>query len=208
MVHVSDIETEDLEPAAREAYRRIRLRAVVAVPMIHDGRPIGVISVSRGTPGPFADRQIDLLRTFADQAVIAIQNVRLFKELEARNRDLTEALEQQTATAEILRVISSSPTDVQPVFETIVASAGRLCAAESAAVYRFEDGDGSLRRPLQFRSRDHRDLPPRFSAAHFRRPITSGGLRTVPCSISPTSRGILTRRPGSPTPTAPAALGA
>ncbi len=140
VVHVSDIETEDLEPAAREAHRRIRLRAVVAVPMMHEGRPIGVISVSRGTPGPFAERQIDLLRTFADQAVIAIQNVRLFKELEARNRDLTEALEQQTATAEILRVISRSPTDVQPVFDTIVGSAGRLCVAESAAVYRFEDG--------------------------------------------------------------------
>jgi signal transduction histidine kinase len=140
VVHVPDVETEQSEPSAREAHRRIRLRAVVAVPMVHEGRPIGVVSVSRGTPGPFSDRQIALLQTFADQAVIAIENVRLFKELEARNSELTEALEQQTATGEILRVISSSPTDVQPVFDNIGRSAVRLCEARFAAVYRY-DGD-------------------------------------------------------------------
>ena len=88
VVHVSDIDTEELGPSARETYRRISLRAAVAVPMIYEGRPIGVVSVSRGIPGPFSDRQIDLLRTFADQAVIAIENVRLFTELQASNRDL------------------------------------------------------------------------------------------------------------------------
>src|SRR5262249_52041277 len=107
LVHVPDIDAEELNPAARETYRRIRVQAVVAVPMMHQGRPIGVVSVSRGTPGPFSERQIALLQTFADQAVIAIENVRLFKELEARNRDLTESLEQQTATSEILRAISN-----------------------------------------------------------------------------------------------------
>ena len=148
LVHVPDIDAEELDPAARETYRRIRLQAVVAVPMMHQGRPIGVVSVSRGTPGPFSERQIALLQTFADQAVIAIENVRLFTELQEKNRALTdahakvsEALEQQTATSEILRVISSSPTDVQPVFDTIVESVVQLCDGVSATVYRF---DGEL----------------------------------------------------------------
>jgi signal transduction histidine kinase len=107
--------------------------------MLKDGEPIGVIAVGRPESGSFPDKQVELLRTFADQAVIAIENVRLFTELEARNTELTEALDTQTATSEILRVISGSQTDVQPVFDTIVASAVRLCGGESAVVYRFED---------------------------------------------------------------------
>jgi GAF domain-containing protein len=138
VVHIPDVEQEpDLSP---EIARGVGARSLLAVPMLHDGRPIGGISVSRTEVGPFPSDQIDLLKVFADQAVIAIENVRLFTELDARNRDLTEALAQQTATAEILRAISSSPTDIQPVFDTIVTSAGRLCEAESAVVWRFEDG--------------------------------------------------------------------
>src|SRR5262249_14723953 len=97
-------------------------------------RPIGAITVARMERGPFSETEIGLLQTFADQAVIAIENVRLFKELDARNKDLTEALEQQTATSEILGVISSSPTDVQPVFDTIIRSAVRLLDGFSGLV--------------------------------------------------------------------------
>jgi len=110
-------------------------RSVLAVPMLHLGESVGVILVHRGEqPRPFSSAEIDLLKTFADQAVIAIENVRLFKELEARNRDLT-------ATSEILQVISRSPTDAQPVFTAIARSAAHLTGAVMASVYEF---DGTL----------------------------------------------------------------
>jgi len=113
-------------------------RSILAVPLMRDGKPVGGLAVGRPEPGQFPDSQIALLKTFADQAVIAIENVRLFTELEARNRDLSEALEQQTATSDILRVISRSQTDVQPVFDTIAAAALTLCRATSALVTRLE----------------------------------------------------------------------
>src|SRR5262249_60974041 len=94
------------------------------------------ITVWGSAVGPFSDRHIALLKTFADQAVIAVENVRLFKELEARNHDLTQALEQQTATAEVLRVIGSSPTDAQPVFDALVSTAWRLLGGFGGSVYR------------------------------------------------------------------------
>ena len=124
-----------------EAQRIAGIRTVIGVPMLREGILIGAIVLWRTDVRAFTDKQIDLVTTFADQAVIAIENVRLFKELEARNRDLTEALEQQTATSEILRVISSSPTDVQPVFDTIVQNARGLCGADSAGVLSY---DGAL----------------------------------------------------------------
>src|SRR5437870_3603627 len=102
---------------------------------------IGAIAVLRAEAGPFAESEIELLKPFADQAVIAIENVRLFKELEARNHELTETLEQQTATGEILRVISRSQADVQPVFDTIVRSAVKLCDGLFSALFQF---DGEL----------------------------------------------------------------
>jgi GAF domain-containing protein len=115
-------------------------RSVVAVPLLRDGVAKGAITVGRAEPGPFPEKQVALLRTFADQAVIAVENARLFAELETRNHDLTEALEQQTATGEILRVISGSPTDTQPVFDIIAERAVKLCGGEVGVVTRF-DGD-------------------------------------------------------------------
>ena len=140
VVAIPDV-LEDPDYALPAAAVAGRFRSVLAVPLLREGNPIGAIGVGREERGRFPDKQIALLQTFADQAVIAIENVRLFKALEARNRDLTEALEQQTATSEILRVISQSQTDVQPVFDTIVAAALKLCRASSANVFTF---DGEL----------------------------------------------------------------
>src|SRR6185295_7241896 len=114
------------------------MRTILAVPMMQDGAAVGVIVLHMWTTArPFSESQIALLQTFADQAVIAIQNVRLFTELGSRNADLTAALEQQTATADVLRVMSASTTDAEPVFDAIVRNAARLCHARFALAYQL-----------------------------------------------------------------------
>jgi signal transduction histidine kinase len=134
VVHLPDV----TQAPVQIFQRSLGYRSVLAVPMLTDGRPIGAIAVTREEPWPLADAHMALLRTFADQAVIAIENVRLFKELEAKNRDLTDLLEQQTATGEILRVIANSPTNTQPVFDAIVRSAARLCDGVFCNLFRFD----------------------------------------------------------------------
>ncbi len=142
LVYVADIEHDrDAPPGLVEFARANGFRSLFAAPMLRDGHAIGAIAVTHRDVDGFTSKQGALLEIFADQAVIAIENVRLFKELEARNRELTEALEQQTATSEILKVISSSPADIQPVFDTIVRSSVRLCDALFAVAHRF-DGSG------------------------------------------------------------------
>jgi two-component system, NtrC family, sensor kinase len=136
---IADADTQpDIPEPIRRMARARGWRSNLAVPLRRTGRAIGALGVSRRDARGFTPDEIALLQTFADQAVIAIENVRLFKDLEARNQQLTEGLDQQRATSEILRVISSSPTDVQPVFDTIVKSAGRLCEAAFATVNRFD----------------------------------------------------------------------
>ena len=138
-VHVADLPTEGSEfPESAESARRVGFRAILCVPLMREASPVGVITLRRTEAQLFSERQVSLLETFADQATIAIENVRLFTELQARNADLTEALEQRTATAEILSVISQSPTDVRPVFETIVRSAVRLCGGLYGTAHGFD----------------------------------------------------------------------
>ncbi|HKZ04494.1 MAG TPA: GAF domain-containing protein, partial [Methylomirabilota bacterium] len=146
VLHIADLaaESEEEYPVGRELQRRWGHRTMLAVPLLREGVPIGVISAFRLEVRPFDDQQVVLMQTFADQAVIAIENVRLFRELEAKNGSLTEALEQQTATSEILRVISRSPTDEQPVFEAIVENARRLCDADYSVVFLAEAGNLKL----------------------------------------------------------------
>ena len=138
IIHVPDVLTDP--EYSRDFALAGGWRAVLAVPLLRDGIPVGALTVGKAEPKPFSDRQIQLLNTFADQALIAIENVRLFETEQQRTRELSESLEQQTATSEVLKVISSSPGDLQPVFDAILANATDLCGARFASL-RLSEGD-------------------------------------------------------------------
>src|SRR5262245_63097935 len=143
-IHVHDLldeRTRERYPESARLQELVGHRTTLVAPLMQEGVALGSIVIRRMEVHPFSEKQIALLETFADQAVIAIENVRLFKELQERNAELREALDHQTATAEVLAVISRSPTDVQPVFAAIARSAAGLCEAELSAVYRY---DGEL----------------------------------------------------------------
>src|SRR5262249_16881737 len=121
-----------------DSQKRGEFRTALGVPLMREGTPIGVFFLSRANVEPFTQQQIDLVTTFADQAVIAIENMRLFEAEQQRTRELMESLEQQTATSEVLGVISSSPGDLQPVFQAMLQNALRVCDAKFGVLFRFD----------------------------------------------------------------------
>ena len=161
IAHIPDV-LEDPE-YSREFALAGGWRAVLAVPLLHEGKSVGAITVGKAEPKAFSERQVQLLQTFADQAVIAIENVRLFEAEQQRTRELSESLEQQTATSEVLRIISSSPGEVGPVFEAMLASAARICEARFVILYLH---DGARFRAV---AATH-DAPPAYVEARKRDP--------------------------------------
>jgi len=138
-VHIPDC-IADPEYTGRDYARVGKHRSLLGVPLLRDGVAVGVIGLLRTLVKPYTDKQIELVTTFADQAMIAIENVRLFDEVQARTRDLTESLEQQTATSEVLKVISSSRGELEPVFQAILENALRICGAKFGNLWLCKDG--------------------------------------------------------------------
>jgi GAF domain-containing protein len=167
-VHVTDV-LADPEYTLLEFQRRVGNRTVLCVPLLREESPIGVIVLIRSKARPFSGKQIELAETFADQAVIAIENARLFDDVQARTRELTESLEQQTATSEVLRVISSSPGALDPVFNAMLENATRLCGAQFGTL-TLCDGD-------EFRNVARYNLPAAFADS-----LATTGFRPHPKS--------------------------
>src|SRR5262245_11984458 len=170
-IHLTDAQSEtDEYPETSALARRFDFHTMLTVPLVGAGEAVGAITLRRSEVRPFTDRQIELLQTFADQAVIAIENARLFEEVQTRTKELQESLERQTATSEVLGVISRSPNEVQPVLDTIVATAYRLCQAERAVIWRLEDET--------FRAVAHRGQPEERveSLLSARMPLSRGSM--------------------------------
>jgi two-component system, NtrC family, sensor kinase len=138
-VHVIDLQAEAVEfPESSDLAKRFGARTTLGVPLLREGVAVGTIQLRRSEVDPFTDRHIALLQTFADQAVIAIENVRLFEAEQARTRELSESLEQQTATSEVLQVISSSPGELESVFQAMLQNSVRICEAKFGRMFQYE----------------------------------------------------------------------
>src|SRR5262249_55880013 len=133
-VHIPDVLADPEHTASKYQSRAGNYRSALGVPLLREGETVGVFVLTRSEVRQFSSTQIELVQNFADQAVIAIENARLLNELRQRTGDLTEALEQQTATADVLKVISSSPGELEPVFKAILANATQLCEAKFGAL--------------------------------------------------------------------------
>jgi len=158
-VHIPDV-LADPEFTRLAAQKLVGFRAALGVPLIREGQVFGVLNLFRFAPRSFTEKQIELVETFADQAVIAIENVRLFEEVQARTEDLRESLQQQTATADVLKVISSSPGELEPVFQAMLENATRICEAKFGTLY-LSEGDG-------FRAAAMHNAPPAYEEARAR----------------------------------------
>ncbi len=186
-VHVTDLQNADDEFAAGREYAiKFGHRSILAVPLVREGRALGTIMVRRAEVRPFEQKDIALLTTFADQAAIAIENVRLFNAEQQRTRELSESLEQQTATSEVLRVISSSPGELKPVFSTILENATRICTAKFGVLFLAENAGG-------FRVVALHSAPPPFAEALRQSPVVTAPPGTAigiaaasrqPCQIT------------------------
>jgi len=174
LVHLPDV-LADPEYTFVESPKIGQFRSGLGVPLIKQGRVEGVFALARPEPGAFTDREIELVRTFADQALIAIENVRLFDEVQAKTRDLTESLEQQTATSEVLQVISTSPGELEPVFRIMLENATRVCGA-NFGMMQLWNGEA-------FSTTAAYNVPPAFAALREGKPIhvhhTESGLSKV-----------------------------
>jgi two-component system, NtrC family, sensor kinase len=171
------LEDPDMEMPAGSL---VRIRATLGVPMLRDDKVEGVLVLTRPEPGPFTKSQIDLVQTFADQAMIAIENARLFDEVRTKTANLQESLQHQTATSEVLQVISRSPGELNPVFQTILSSATSICEAQFGLLVLYEDGG--------FRFASRFNLPPAFAETFSRNPVI------YPPPIDPLGRVIATRQ--------------
>jgi GAF domain-containing protein len=168
-VHVHDLLSSEGEqfPGSQDFAHRTGVRTVLSIPLLRENESIGAIVLRRAEVQPFSDKQITLLQTFADQAVIAIGNVRLFDEVQAKTGELTETLEYQTATGDVLNVISRSPNNLQPVMNTIVHTARRLCQSEYAMM--LQCGDDGI-----FRIAAHSNVSQEFIDWMQKNPVTAG----------------------------------